>query len=407
MKVHGFLISFSLMFLLIPAGIPLHMCQAAGSSGGHDSVRIIPAAERMSLYLPMVRGKNVAVTANHSSRIAGTHLVDSLLSLGIQVKKVFSPEHGFRGDAADGQLIDHQTDPKTGLPIISLYGKKKKPEAEDLKDVEVILFDIQDVGVRFYTYISTMTYVMEAAAAAGIPVIVLDRPNPHGHYIDGPLLEPGLKSFVGLHPVPVVYGMTIGEYALMVNGEGWLENGIQCDLTVIPLDAYDHTMLYHLPVPPSPNLPNMQAVYLYPSLALFEGSIVSVGRGTDLPFQIFGHPLMASGTYLFTPRSIPGASLNPPLLGQECKGYNLKDFGAAQARNGGRIYLHWLLDSYRELGSQPSFFTPYFDKLAGSPSLRQAILAGHTEAEIRLSWQDGLKQFRMIRKKYLLYPDFQ
>ncbi|MBE0637518.1 MAG: DUF1343 domain-containing protein, partial [Bacteroidales bacterium] len=265
---------------------------------GQEPKKIIPGAERTSLYFPLIQNKRIAIVANHTSLIGEQHLVDSLIRAGMDVVKVFSPEHGFRGKADAGQKVDDAIDRVTGLPVISLYGDNKKPRETDLSDIDIIIFDIQDVGARFYTYISTMSYMMEICAAKGLPMLVLDRPNPNGFYVDGPVLEEGFTSFVGLHPVPIVHGMTVGEYARMVNGEGWLENRLKCDLTVIPVGNYTHNDFYDLPVGPSPNLPNKYAVYLYPSLCLFEGTVVSVGRGTDLPFQVIGHPQYTLGSYV-------------------------------------------------------------------------------------------------------------
>ena len=289
--------------------------------------------------------------------------------------------------------------------MVSLYGKNKKPTAEQLQGVDVVLFDLQDVGCRFYTYISTLHYVMEAAAENGVKVIVLDRPNPNGFYVDGPVLEPQYKSFVGMHPVPIVYGMTIGEYARMINGEKWLANGVQCDLTVIKLEGYTHETRYALPVAPSPNLQTAEAVFLYPSLCLFEGTNVSVGRGTDQPFEMYGAPGMLSGDYRFTPRAIPGVSENPPFKGQECRGYLLHDIAAENLNNPGRLNLSYLLTAYRDCADKASFFLKnnFFDKLAGTDQLRKQLLVGANEEEIRASWEPDLEKFRHIREQYLLY----
>ncbi len=368
---------------------------------------IQPGAERTGLYFPLLRDKNVAVVGNHTSLIRGAHLVDSMMAAGIHVVKVFSPEHGFRGRADAGQSVDDKIDLVTGLPIISLYGNHKKPTPGDLTNVDVVVFDIQDVGARFYTYISTMTLVMEACAEAGIPVIVLDRPNPNGFYVDGPVLEPQFKSFVGMHPVPIVHGMTTGEYARMVNGEHWLAGAVQCALTVIPCANYSHADFYALPVPPSPNLPNKYAVYLYPSLCLFEGTVVSVGRGTDKPFQVIGHPDYTLGSYVFVPRSIPGAATNPKYEGQHCNGQNLTGYAKEMDSIPPHINLGWLISYNDFLKDKTDFFNSYFEKLAGTASLRQQIEAGMSEAQIRESWKPGLKKFKKIRKKYLLYPDFE
>ena len=362
-------------------------------------------AECTERYLPLLEGKRVAVCGNQTSVVAKTHLVDTLLSRKVNVVKLFCPEHGFRGQAEAGATIASGKDPLTGLPVVSLYGKNKKPTAEQLQGVDVVLFDLQDVGCRFYTYISTLHYVMEAAAENGVKVIVLDRQNPNGCYVDGPVLEPQYKSFVGMHPVPIVYGMTIGEYARMINGEKWLANGVQCDLTVIKLEGYTHETRYVLPVAPSPNLQTAEAIYLYPSLCLFEGTNVSVGRGTDQPFEMYGAPGMQSGDYRFTPRAIPGVSENPPFKGQECRGYLLHDNAAENLNNPGRLNLSYLLTAYRNCVDQSSFFLKnnFFDKLAGTDQLRKQLVVGASEEEIRASWEPDLEKFRHIREQYLLY----
>lgn len=363
-------------------------------------------ADHTAEYLPLLKGKSVAVVANQSSNIKNTHLVDTLLKLGVTIKKVFCPEHGFRGVVDAGEKVNSEKDAKTGLAIISLYGKNKKPSAEQIKDVDIVIFDIQDVGVRFYTYLSTLHYVMEACAENKKQVIVMDRPNPNGHYVDGPIMEDNYKSFLGLHPVPIVYGMTIGEYAQMINGEGWLKGGIKCQLTVIKLEGYTHTDFYELPVKPSPNLPNMSSVYLYPSLGLFEGTVVSVGRGTDLPFQVIGHPTMEKAQYTFVPTPKTGA-MEPKYKGLTCKGYNLADFGNEYMRDLKKIYLFWLIGSYLNTPDKTKFFDENFNYHAGNATLQQQIKDGLSEAEIRKSWEPGIKKFKEIRKKYLLYPDFE
>jgi len=379
--------------------MPSHAVQLPLHTG---EVRV--GAERTQAYLPLLLGKRVAVVTNATGMIGRTHLVDSLLSLRVQVVKVFAPEHGFRGEADAGEQVKDEKDTRTGLPLISLYGANKKPTAVQLADVDVLLFDIQDVGVRFYTYISTLHYVMEAAAEQGRKVIVLDRPNPNGFYVDGPLLEQKYTSFVGMHPVPVVHGMTIGEYAQMINGERWLKNAVRCDLTVVPCEGYDHATIYELPVRPSPNLPNMAAVYLYPSLGLFEGTLVSVGRGTDHPFQCIGLPGGTLGTFTFTPRSVAGAR-TPPHLGKECRGIDLREYGSFQSRMDRKLRLHWVIGMYEAAPDKASFFTPFFDKLMGTARVRERIQAGEDEETIRATWKDGLESFRRIRAKYLLYPD--
>ena len=361
-------------------------------------------AERMEQYLPQLAGKRVALCGNQTSVVGKTHLVDTLLSRKVNLVKLFCPEHGFRGQAEAGATVASGKDPLTGLPVVSLYGKNKKPTAEQLAGVEVILFDLQDVGCRFYTYISTLHYVMEAAAENGVKVIVLDRPNPNGFYVDGPVLEPQYKSFVGMHPVPVVYGMTIGEYARMINGEKWLANGVQCDLEVVTLEGYTHETRYELPVAPSPNLQNKKAILFYPSLCFFEGTNVSVGRGTDHPFEMYGAPGLLGGDYTFTPHAIPGVSENPPFKDQECRGELLAsvciDWNAP-----GRLNLFFLLNAYHNYPDKANFFLKnnFFDKLAGTAVLRQKIVAGATEEEIRASWQPALDEFKSLRAKYLLY----
>lgn len=362
-------------------------------------------AEQTGKYFPFIKGKNIVVVAHPASMIKDKHLVDTLLKAGIKVKKVFAPEHGFRGDAEAGERIKNNIDAQTRLPVISLYGNHFKPKPEDLKDVDAVLFDLQDVGVRFYTYLSTLHYVMEACAENKKQLIVLDRPNPNGHYVDGPVLEPKYKSFSGMHPVPIVYGMTIGEYAQMLNGEGWLAGGVKCNLKVIPVENYSHRDLYQLPVKPSPNLPNMSSVYLYPSLCLFEGTMVSVGRGTDKPFQQFGYPQLKGSTHVFTPVSIKGMSEEPLYKEQLCYGYDVSRYGEVYIKYTRQLHLFWLINLYKRCESKEKFFNDYFDFLAGNETLRKQIISGMEEEEIRKTWQEGLKKFKEIRKKYLLYAE--
>lgn len=366
---------------------------------------LLTGAARVSLYLPSLKGKRVGVVCNHTSLVGGRHLVDTLLSHDVDIVKIFSPEHGFRGTADAGAKVQNGKDPKTGLPIVSLYGKHRMPTTNDLQDLDVVLFDLQDVGVRFYTYISTLSLVMEAAAKNAVPVTVLDRPNPNGHYVDGPILQDGYSSFVGLHPVPIVYGMTIGEYGKMVNGEGWLSDGLACALQVVPCKNYRREQLYELPVPPSPNLPNSRAIALYPSLCLLEGTVVSVGRGTDLQFQVYGHPTYRDSSWSFTPRPNIGAQ-HPKLEGERCYGVNLSDVRVDSIRKEKALNLSYLLDAYRQMGHPSDFFlgNHFIDKLAGSDDLRRQVPAGKTEEEIRQSWQKDLERFMPIRSKYLIYP---
>lgn len=361
----------------------------------------IVGASRLELYINKLEGKSVGIIANQTSIINGTHLIDTLLNKGVNVIKIFTPEHGFRGTADEGASINNSIDEKTQLPIISLYGNNKKPNETQLKDIDILIFDLQDVGTRFYTYISTMTYIMEAAAENNIPLIVLDRPNPNGFYVDGPVLEPENKSFVGLHQVPVVYGLTIGEYALMVNGEYWLSDSLQCDLTIIPLGNYDRNAIYELPVKPSPNLPNWESVYLYPSLCFFEGTIVSVGRGTEFPFQVYGHPKMTDD-FVFTPRQSDGRRA-PLLCDEECHGEYLMTYAHDFKRNKNQINLSWIINAYNQLKEEGKFFNNFFVKLSGTNELQQQIEQGMTEKEIRATWKEGLDNYKKIRKKYLMY----
>ncbi len=371
-------------------------------------------ANKTQDYLPLLQGKRVGIVANQTSVIFKTkrskasflnytHLVDSLIAMNVDVKKVFAPEHGFRGVADAGEVVKDGLDTKTGLPIISLYGKNKKPTAEQLKGLDLIIFDIQDVGARFYTYISSLHYVMEACAEQNIPVLVLDRPNPNGHYIDGPILEKAHKSFVGMHPIPVVHGMTIGEYAQMINGEHWLTNGIQCQLTVITVDHYNHQLPYKLPINPSPNLPNAKAINLYPSLCFFEGTPISVGRGTNKQFQVIGSPKFKNEgfPFQFTPTANAGAKY-PKHDGEICYGYDLSEYKTLDGLN-----LEWLIDFYNKsqtLNSETPFFTDFFTLLAGTQSLEKQIVAGWSEKEIRASWKAGLTAYSKTRAQYLLYP---
>jgi uncharacterized protein YbbC (DUF1343 family) len=391
-------------FIALPFLLSFHSNWGEIKLIGPQDVQV--GAARLELYLPALSGKRVAIVSNPTSVIGNSHIVDSLLSRKVNLVKVFSPEHGFRGNAGAGEKVNSSVDAKTGLPIVSLYGSHKKPTQEDLNDVDIILFDIQDVGVRFYTYISTLQYVMESAAEYGKELIVLDRPNPLGHFVDGPVLKKQYQSFVGMQEVPIIHGMTIGEYALMLNGEGWLVNKLQCNLTVISVKGYSHQLRYQLPIAPSPNLPNMKSIYLYPSLCLFEGTPVSVGRGTSFPFQAYGHPDFIDFDTSFTPKSIPGKSLHPKLEGKLCKGYNLEKLAETMGPQMNTLNLFWLLDAYKNLGSKADFFQPFFHKLAGTKQLSEQIISGKSEEEIRASWANDLAVFNKIRKKYLLYEDF-
>lgn len=361
-------------------------------------------AERISEYASLLKNKNVGVLTNQTGVVNNaqgtyTSTVDFLLENKVNVKKIYAPEHGFRGTADAGELVKDGKDTKTGLPIISLYGNNKKPSIDQLKGIDVMVFDLQDVGARFYTYISSLHYLMEACAEQNIPVIVLDRPNPNISIIDGPTLEMKNKSFVGMHPIPAMHGMTIGEYAKMINGEKWLANGVQCNITVIPCENYTREMSYSLPVSPSPNLPNDQSINLYASLCFFEGTNVSSGRGTDLQFQIYGSPFLTNMPYQFTPQSNAGAK-DPMNKGKLCYGENL-----SKEKKVTKIELKWLLKAYKNSSNKDKFFINFFVKLAGTDSLKTQIIAGKSEDEIRKTWQGGLDKFKQTRKPYLLYTN--
>lgn len=371
---------------------------------------IITGAEQTSLYLPALKGRRVGVLANPTSIIGNKHLIDSLRTRGVNIVKAFGPEHGFRGEASDGAKVQNNVDAKTGIPIISLYGTHYKPTPEDLKGIDIMIFDIQDVGARFYTYISTLHYLMEACAENNIELMVLDRPNPNA-YVDGPIREEKYKSFIGLHPVPITHGMTIGEYARMINGEGWLNKRAQCKLNIIKMRNYVHGTPYTLPVKPSPNLNTQQSVLLYPSLCLFEGTVISQGRGTYFPFQVLGNPKLAGKyTFSFTPVSIPGMSEKPLHQDEKCYGLDLRKYNTSNLLKSGRLNLQWLIEMYRAYPEKDKFFAHKlnprmnnFDRLAGTESLKEQIIAGKTEEEMRRSWEPGLSQYKLMRKKYLIY----
>jgi uncharacterized protein YbbC (DUF1343 family) len=369
--------------------------------------KVVTGSEQLKWYLPLIKDKRIALVVNQSSMAGNIHLVDTLQKLKIDIRKIFAPEHGFRGNAEAGADIKGGIDKKTGLKVISLYGKYYKPSKADLADVDLVIFDIQDVGARFFTYISTLHYVMQACAQENKTLMILDRPNPNGYYVDGPVLDTAFRSFVGMHPVPIVHGMTIAEYAQMINGEHWLGDTLYCKLIIIKMSGWDHNTIYNLPVKPSPNLPTMQSVYLYPSLCLFEGTDVSVGRGTDKPFQLIGKPGFTEGRITFTPKAIPGVADNPMYKNQECRGFDLTSFCDTYIMSSKKIYLYWLQGFYEKSTNKDKFFTPYFDKLAGTDSLRKQIIAGKSVEDITKSWEDGIAKFKLIRKKYLLYADFE
>jgi uncharacterized protein YbbC (DUF1343 family) len=399
-STYFFLVSKWLVVLFL-----LISCSSCSQNIGFG--KITTAAEQTEKYIPLLKGKKIAVVANQTTVVERknengfVHLVDSLLALDINIIKVFAPEHGFRGKADAGEHVSNHEDIKTGLPIISLYGTNKKPSQEQLSNIDIVVFDIQDVGVRFYTYISTMTYVMETCAELDIPVIVLDRPNPNGHYVDGPTLEIEHKSFVGMHPIPLVYGMTIGEYAQMVNGEKWMEGGVKSNLTVIRLKNYTHNSEYNLPIRPSPNLPNSQSINLYPSLGFFEGTIINAGRGTEFQFQRYGAPFFPSDSnvdnFTYTPQPNFG-SKNPKFKGKLCYGVDL-----SKNKKLNTVNLKWLVDAYHKTPKEKEFFGKSFTIHAGNLQLQKQIESGKTAEEIRASWQKDVKKFKKIRNKYLIY----
>ncbi len=369
--------------------------------------KIIPGADRLQLYIPDLQGKNIGLVVNHTSRVGSHHLVDTLLSFDINIHRIFSPEHGFKGEADAGEKVENGL--YKSIPVVSLYGKNRRPKREQIQDLDVVIFDIQDVGVRFYTYVSTLSYVMEEAAKHNVQVIVLDRPNPNGYYVDGPLMEKEFASFVGLHRVPVVYGMTIGEYAQMVSGEGWLGENLSLDLTVIPCKNYDHTMTYDLPIKPSPNLQNLNSILLYPSLCYFEGSNLSVGRGTSSQFQLIGHPSLSDNKYSFVPEPNEGAA-NPKLNGKTCFGINLTELSTQEIMSKNEIDFSYLFNFYKQMKEkdEPFFINNnFFEKLIGTQSLRSALENNVSLTDWKKSWKGDVKQFKEMRKQYLLYPDFE
>ncbi len=367
-----------------------------------DTGKLRLGAEQIDVYLPRIEGKKIGLVVNQTSQVGNTHLVDTLLRRGVEVVRVFAPEHGFRGQADAGEYVKDAVDIQTGIPIISLYGANKKPQAQDLADLDYVMFDIQDVGTRFYTYISTMHYMMEACQTQGVPMMVLDRPNPNGSYVDGPVLDLRFQSFVGLHPIPIVHGCTVGELAQMILGENWIKASENWEIEVIPMRNYSHAMPYSLPIKPSPNLPNDLSISLYPSLCLFEGTAISVGRGTEFPFQVLGAPFPPLGKFQFTPRSIPGMAKNPKYLGKLCYGEDFREEKPTY-----QFRLDYLLKYYQAYPQKSQFFSAnqYIRLLAGTDQLQTQVEAGWTEAQIRATWEDGLSKYRKIREKYRLYPD--
>jgi uncharacterized protein YbbC (DUF1343 family) len=416
MRIKGF-------FSTIIIGLPLYMIFSCSSTPTHTSIstetksvseaeavpqssapKIKVGAERLDSYMALLKNKRVALVVNHTAMVAQTHLLDTLLSLGIQVKKILAPEHGFRGTADAGEHVDSYTDKKTGVPVVSLYGNNKKPNAEQLADIDIVVYDIQDVGVRFFTYISTLYLVMESCAENNKELLVLDRPNPNGDYVDGPILDMKLKSFVGMLPLPIVHGLTVGELTQMIQGEKWLKDSLVCKYTVIPVENYSHKTEYILPIKPSPNMPNNQAIRLYPSLGMFEGTNVSVGRGTYFPFQAIGSPFITDTAFSFTPVSIVGMSKDPMYMNKKCYGFDLRNITPAK-----KVDLSYLINMYALSSDKAGYFgkNNFFDKLAGTTQLKQQIIEKKPEDEIRKTWAAGLQSYKTMRKKYLLYTDFE
>ncbi|RKD92202.1 exo-beta-N-acetylmuramidase NamZ family protein [Mangrovibacterium diazotrophicum] len=366
---------------------------------------VIVGADRSEIYLPLLENKNVGLVVNQTSMVDSVHLIDYLYRKGVNIKAIYAPEHGYKGTVERGKHVDGTTDPDTGVPVYSLYGKNRKPGPEMLEGVDVVVFDIQDVGVRFFTYISTLNKVMEACAENGIKVIVLDRPNPLGYYVDGPVLDSQFGSFVGLNPIPVIHGLTVGEYAQMANGEGWLKDSIQCDLEVVKVENYTHATKYQLPILPSPNLPDMKSIYLYPSICLFEGANVNEGRGTYKPFQQFGAPYYTPTDFSYVPKSIPVLALHPKFEGDTCYGYDLSGVALSQLQEIRQLEIKYVIDFYNKCDDKENFFISFFDTLAGTDQLRKQIIEGQSEEQIRASWQQDLDKYKQMRKKYLLYDE--
>ena len=368
------------------------------SCDAQTNIRVLTGAEQLNQLIEKLKGKRVGLVVNHTSLVGKTHLADTLKSLGIDVIRIFGPEHGFRGNAADGEYVNDSIDSKTGISVVSLYGKNRKPSVKQFSDLDIVIFDIQDVGTRFYTYIGTMHYVMETCAETKKKLIILDRPNPNA-FVDGPINTKPLQSFVAMHAIPIAHGMTIGEMAHMINGEGWLADKLKCEIEIVKLKNWKHSDEYVLPVRPSPNLPNQQAVKLYPSICLFEGTVISLGRGTPSPFQVLGNPELKNMDYQFTPVTIKGVAVNPPQENKLCYGLDLRNAPVER-----KIDLKYLFTMYKAYPEKEKFFLPYFDILAGTTVLKQQIKDGLTEDQIRESWKEDLNTYKEMRKKYLLYP---
>lgn len=391
--------------------IPFFFLAFSLPAANNNKKALLTGADQVSEYLPYLKGKRVGLLANNTSIIGNKSIADSLKALGVDIRMIFGPEHGFRGNASNGAHVGDEVDKATGIPVISLYGKKIKPSPEEMQKIDIMIFDIQDVGCRFYTYINKLADIMEACAESGKELLILDRPNPNG-YVDGPILDMKLKSGIGRFPIPITHGMTIGEFARMINGEGWLPGKQQCRIKIIPVKNYTHNMEYTLPVPPSPNLNTQQSILLYPSLCLFEGTIISQGRGTHMPFTVLGSPLLkGSYQFSFTPVSIPGMSETPLHQDQACYGLDLRQYDMTALRHNGRINIKWMIEMYKAYPVKNKFFDKSqskqmgdIDKLSGTTLFKQQIIAGKPEAEIRKSWEPQLSAYKTMRKKYLLYP---
>jgi uncharacterized protein YbbC (DUF1343 family) len=398
----GFISDVFVMKRLVVLGILIFSLLSVVSCQQRREHSLRLGAERNEVWKPLLEGKKVGVLVNHTSMVGDRHLVDIMVTNGIDVRKIFAPEHGFRGNYGAGEIVNDETDPATGIPVISLYHENRKPKDENIRGLDVVVFDIQDVGVRFYTYISTMHYMMEACARNNVAFIVLDRPNPNGDYVDGPVLKPEFRSFVGMHPIPVVHGLTVGELAKMINGERWLDNSLVCDLQVIKMDDYNHSMKYVLPVKPSPNLPNYLSVRLYPSLCLFEATVMSVGRGTNFPFQVVGAPDSVYGSFSFVPRSIEGMDSSPKYHDKTCYGEDFRSVSADEYQ----FSLAPLIRFYKKSGREQGFFSrpEWFYLLIGNDIVLEQIKNGVTEAEIKEAWTEELVEYEVLRQKYLLYP---
>jgi uncharacterized protein YbbC (DUF1343 family) len=401
MKMLLFAVSLIFMSLHCSSNKTSNSPDPVTAMGEKAAVRteVLTGAEQLNFLVPRLKNKRIALVVNYTAIVGKRHLADTLKSYGVAIKKIMSPEHGFRGTATAGEHVKDGFDTKTGLPVVSLYGKDRKPTPVQLEDVDIVIFDIQDVGVRFFTYVGTLHYVMEACAENGKKLIVLDRPNPNASYIDGPVLSPEFKSFIGMHPVPVVHGLTVGEYAQMINGEGWLEGKKKCDLEIITLRNWTHADDYSLPLKPSPNLPNDQAVRLYPSICFFEGTALSLGRGTMFPFQVIGHPDLKNMPFRFTPVDTEGMAVDPPLENKICYGLDLRNVSVPK-----KVDLHYLIDMYNNFPDKEKFFVPHFSRWAGNSVLAKQIREGLSEEQIRTTWQKDLDAYKEMRKEYLLYP---